>query len=47
MATRTASFRSSNQDLEAYLAHLEGEGPFPGVVVIYEGFSQRMHCQNL
>lgn len=34
--TRMVSFRSGNQDLEAYLAHPEGEGPFPGVMVIHE-----------
>ena len=35
---RTVSFRSDNQNLEAYLARPEGEGPFPGVVVIHEAF---------
>jgi carboxymethylenebutenolidase len=35
---RTVSFRSDNHNLEAYLARPEGEGPFPGVVVIHEAF---------
>jgi carboxymethylenebutenolidase len=36
--SRTVSFRSNNRNLEAYLARPEGEGPFPGVVVIHEAF---------
>jgi carboxymethylenebutenolidase len=36
--SRMVSFRSGRANLDAYLAHPEGEGPFPGVVVIYEAF---------
>ena len=36
--SRMVSFRSGDQNLEAYLVRPEGEGPFPGVVVIHEAF---------
>ncbi len=36
--TRMVSFRSGAANLAAYLAHPEGEGPFPGVVIIHEAF---------
>ena len=34
--TQMVSFQSGDQRLQAYLARPEGEGPFPGVVVIHE-----------
>jgi carboxymethylenebutenolidase len=34
--TQMVSFQSGDQRLEAYLARPEGEGPFPGVVIIHE-----------
>ena len=36
--TRMVSFRSGDENLGAYLARPEGEGPLPGVVVIHEAF---------
>ncbi|MGB8347199.1 MAG: dienelactone hydrolase family protein [Ktedonobacteraceae bacterium] len=34
--TETVSFSSGNLQLNGYLAYPEGEGPFPGVIVIHE-----------
>jgi carboxymethylenebutenolidase len=36
MRTRMVSFRSGDDHLEAFLAHPERGGPFPGVVIIHE-----------
>ena len=37
-ASQQLRFHSDGRDLKAYLARPEGEGPFPGVVVIHEIF---------
>ena len=36
--TQTISFASGATQLAGYLARPEGNGPFPGVVVIHEAF---------
>jgi carboxymethylenebutenolidase len=36
MRTRTVSFQAGDDHLEAFLAHPERGGPFPGVVIIHE-----------
>jgi carboxymethylenebutenolidase len=47
MITRTVSFSSGNQDVEAYLAHSEVEGPFPGAVVIHDAFGMNDNIKNV
>ncbi len=41
------SFRSGNANLDAYLARPEGEGPFPGVVVIHEAFGLNDNIKSI
>jgi dienelactone hydrolase len=38
------SFQSGNRQLEGYLARIEGEGPFPALVLIHEasGLNENM-----
>jgi carboxymethylenebutenolidase len=48
--TQTAqavSFQSSNRQLEGYLARPEGEGPFPGIVVIHEVFGLNENMKDI
>ena len=48
--TQTAqavSFQSSNRQLEGYLARPEGEGPFPGIVVIHEAFGLNENMKDI
>jgi carboxymethylenebutenolidase len=37
-AARMTSFQSGRRQLEGYIARPEGDGPFPGIVVIHEIF---------
>ena len=41
------SFQSGDQRLEAYLARPEGEGPFPGVVVIHEALGLNDNIKDI
>src|SRR5919199_3173878 len=45
--TRMVSFRSGDENLEAYLAQPEGEGPFPGVVIIHEIFGLNDNIKSI
>ena len=48
--TQTAqmvSFHSGNRQLEGYLARPEGEGPFPGIVVIHEVFGLNENMKDI
>lgn len=48
--TQTAqavSFQSGNRQLEGYLARPEGEGPFPGIVVIHEAFGLNENMKDI
>jgi carboxymethylenebutenolidase len=45
--TQMVSFQSGNQRLEAYLSRPEGEGPFPGIVVIYEAFGLNDNIKDI
>jgi carboxymethylenebutenolidase len=46
---QSVTFPSSaaKRDLEGYLAHPEGEGPFPGVVVIHEAFGLNENIKEI
>lgn len=44
---QTISFQSNNRQLEGYLARPEGEGPFPGVVVIHEAFGLNENIKDI
>ena len=41
------SFPGSNRQLEGYLARPEGEGPFPGVVIIHEIFGLNDNMRDI
>jgi carboxymethylenebutenolidase len=41
------SFPGSNRQLEGYLARPEGEGPFPGVIVIHEIFGLNDNMRDI
>ena len=45
--TRMVSFRSGDENLEAYLAQPEGEGPLPGVVIIHEIFGLNDNIKSI
>jgi carboxymethylenebutenolidase len=45
--TSLHSFASKNKTLEAYLARPEGDGPFPGVVVIHEAFGLNENIKDI
>jgi carboxymethylenebutenolidase len=44
---QTISFQSNNSQLEGYLARPEGDGPFPGVVVIHEIFGLNENIKDI
>ena len=44
---RMVSFRSGDENLEAYLAQPEGEGPLPGVVIIHEAFGLNDNIKSI
>jgi carboxymethylenebutenolidase len=41
------SFQSGNHQLEGYLARPEGDGPFPGVVVIHEAYGLNENMKDI
>jgi carboxymethylenebutenolidase len=45
--TQMVSFQSGEQRLEAYLARPEGEGSFPGLVVIHEAFGLNDNIKDI
>lgn len=45
--TRTVSFEGEQDRLNGYLALPEGEGPFPGVVVIHEAFGLNENIRDV
>ncbi len=44
---QTISFQSGNRRLEGYLARPEGDGPFPGVVIIHEAFGLNENIKDI
>jgi carboxymethylenebutenolidase len=44
---RTVSFQGEKDQLRGYLARPEGDGPFPGVVVIHEIFGLNDNIRNI
>ncbi len=46
-ATQMATFQSENRQREGYLARPEGEGPFPGVVIIHEAFGLNENIKDI
>lgn len=47
LITEDVSFSSEGRTLEGYLARPEGEGPFPGVVVIHEAFGLNANIRSI
>jgi carboxymethylenebutenolidase len=45
--TQTVSFEGERDRLRGYLARPEGEGPFPGVVIIHEAFGLNENMQEI
>jgi carboxymethylenebutenolidase len=45
--TQTVSFKGERQRLRGYLARPEGDGPFPGVVIIHEVFGLNENIQGI
>ena len=45
--TQMVSFRGEENQLQAYLARPEGEGPFPGVVVIHEALGLNGNIKDI
>jgi len=44
---QTVSFPSGSQQLSGYLARPQGEGPFPGIVVIHEIFGLNDNIRDI
>ena len=45
--THMATFQSESRQLEGYLARPEGEGPFPGIVVIHEAYGLNENMKDI
>ena len=45
--TQMATFQSESRQLEGYLARPEGEGPFPGIVVIHEAYGLNENIKDI
>ena len=46
-ATQTVSFEGDRDRFQGYIARPEGEGPFPGVVIIHEAFGLNENMQDI
>ncbi len=46
-AAQMTSFRSGSRQLEGYMARPEGDGPFPGIVVIHEIFGLNENMKDI
>ncbi|HLI88596.1 MAG TPA: dienelactone hydrolase family protein [Ktedonobacteraceae bacterium] len=47
MQTQTVSFSSGARQVDAYLARPDGEGPFPGVVIIHEIYGLNENIRDI
>src|SRR5437660_10498223 len=47
LVTEMATFPSESRQLEGYLARPEGEGPFPGIVVIHEAYGLNENIKDI
>jgi carboxymethylenebutenolidase len=45
--TNMATFQSESHQLEGYIARPEGEGPFPGIVVIHEAYGLNENIKDI
>ena len=45
--TQTVSFQGERDRLEGYIARPDGDGPFPGVVIIHEAFGLNENMQDI
>src|SRR5215471_9605732 len=45
--TNMATFQSESRQLEGYIARPEGEGPFPGIVVIHEAYGLNENIKDI
>jgi carboxymethylenebutenolidase len=45
--THMATFQSESRQLDGYLAQPEGEGPFPGIVVIHEAYGLNENIKDI
>jgi carboxymethylenebutenolidase len=45
--THMATFQSESRQLEGYIARPEGEGPFPGIVVIHEAYGLNENIKDI
>ncbi len=47
LQTQSVTFSAGSRQIESYLALPEGEGPFPGIVVIYEIFGMNENIKDI
>ena len=47
LVARMTTFQSGNRQLDGYLARPEGEGLFPGIVVIHEAFGLNENIKDI
>ena len=45
--TSMATFESANRQLEGYLARPQGEGPYPGIVIIHEAYGLNENIKDI
>jgi len=45
--TQTVSFQGERDRLEGYIARPDGDGPFPGVVIVHEAFGLNENMQDI
>ncbi len=46
-AAHMVTFQSENRELDGYLASPEGEGPFPGLIIIHEAYGLNENIQDI